>query len=151
LDHFDAHGCVSADHGLDRPCFSPRATDTQADRVLRERLEGSAPTEPAAEAFASVVLTWLSTAYAERGWVQQLHIGAQRDNSSRMLAHLGPNTGFDSIGDQPFSRPLAALLDTLDRDGALAKTILYGLNPSANEVLATMAGTFAGDGVRGKV
>lgn len=151
LDHFAAHGCVSADHGLDHLCFSTKASESQADRVLRERLEGGAPTEPAGEAFASVLLAWFGRAYEERGWVQQLHIGAQRDNNSRMRALLGPNAGFDSIGDQPFARPLAALLDTLDRDGVLPKTILYCLNPSDNEVVATMAGNFAGAGVRGKV
>jgi glucuronate isomerase len=101
--------------------------------------------------FRSAVAVWLGQQYASRGWVMQLHLGALRDNNSRMLARLGPASGFDSIGDFRFAEPLARFLDTLDRDGALPKTILYGLNPRDNEMLATLAGSFSGDGIAAKV
>ena len=88
----------------------------------------------------------LAAMNAEKGWVQQFHFGAMRSNNTRMLAALGPDTGFDSIGDLEVARPMARFFDRLDRDGRLAKTILYNLNPADNEVVATMLGNFQ-DGV----
>jgi glucuronate isomerase len=86
-----------------------------------------------------------------RGWVQQFHLGALRNNNTRMLRALGPDTGFDSIGDFEQARPLARFLDRLDRDNRLAKTILYNLNPRDNELLATMIGNFQDGSVPGKL
>ena len=83
---------------------------------------------------------------AEKGWMQQFHFGAMRNNNTRMFQALGPDTGFDSIGDGEVARPMARFFDRLDRDGRLAKTILYNLNPAHNEVVATMIGNFQ-DGV----
>jgi len=149
LDHFAAHGCRSADHGFDR--FDFRADDGAADALFARRLSGQALSADETVALRSALAVWLGREYARRGWVMQLHIGAQRDNNSRMLARLGPNSGFDSIGDLSYAGPLARFLDTLDREEALPKTILYGLNPRDNEMLATMAGNFPGDGVAAKV
>ena len=148
LDHFAAHGCVSADHGLDDLAFA--ADDGAAERSFAARLGGKHLSPDETVTLASTLLVWLGRRYAERDWVMQLHIGAQRDNNSRMHARLGPNTGFDSIGDMHYARPLAQLLDTLDRDDALPRTILYGLNPRDNEMLATMIGNFQRD-VPGKI
>ena len=78
----------------------------------------------------------------KRGWVQQLHIGALRNTNTRMMQLLGPDTGFDTIGDFEVAKPLAAFLDRLDADGCLPKTILYNLNPRDNELCATMIGNF---------
>ena len=86
-----------------------------------------------------------------RGWVQQFHIGAIRNNNARMFKQLGPDTGFDSIGDFEVALPLSKLLDRLASQDMLAKTILYNLNPKDNEVLATMLGNFQGDGIPGKI
>jgi glucuronate isomerase len=86
-----------------------------------------------------------------RGWVQQLHLGALRNNNSRMMRVLGPDTGFDSIGDFEVARPLAKFLDRLDTDNRLAKTILYNLNPRDNELFATMVGNFQDGSVAGKI
>ena len=86
-----------------------------------------------------------------RGWVQQMHIGALRGVNTRLTGQLGANTGFDSIGDAPVAGPLAQLLDALDRDDRLPRTILYNLNPADNEVVAAMAGNFQGGGVAGKM
>ena len=87
----------------------------------------------------------------EKGWVQQYHLGALRNNNQRALKQLGADTGWDSIGDFPQARTLAKFLDRLDADNQLAKTILYNLNPGDNELMATMAGNFNDGSVAGKV
>lgn len=87
----------------------------------------------------------------EKGWVQQYHIGALRNNSSRMFRTLGPDTGFDSIGDFEIARPLTKLLSKLDDENKLAKTILYNLNPRDNELMAAMIGNFQDGSAPGKM
>jgi glucuronate isomerase len=87
----------------------------------------------------------------EKGWTQQFHIGALRNNNSRMLRQLGPDTGWDSIGDFPQGRAMASFLNRLDADNKLAKTILYNLNPNDNELLATMIGNFNDGSIPGKL
>jgi glucuronate isomerase len=87
----------------------------------------------------------------ERGWVQQYHLGALRNNNTRLLSKLGPDTGFDSIGDDAHGRPLARFLDRLDSTDQLARTILYNLNPRDNELMATMIGNFQDGSVPGKL
>jgi glucuronate isomerase len=93
----------------------------------------------------------LGRQYAKRGWVMQLHIGAQRNNNSRMFKLLGADAGFDSIGDKSFAFELSSLLDAMDITNELPKTILYCLNPRDNEMLGTMIGNFQGGGIAGKV
>ncbi len=88
---------------------------------------------------------------AEAGWTQQLHFGALRDNSGRMHALIGPNTGFDAIGDFEIGQPLVRLLDRLDRQGKLARTIVYTLNPRDNEMAASILGSFQDGTVAGKM
>jgi glucuronate isomerase len=87
----------------------------------------------------------------EKGWVQQFHLGALRNNNSRMMQRLGADTGWDSIGDFSQGRALAKFLDRLDREDKLARTILYNLNPADNELMATMIGNFNDGSVAGKV
>jgi glucuronate isomerase len=93
----------------------------------------------------------LGLMYQEKGWVQQFHLGALRNNNSRMFRTLGPDTGFDSIGDFEISRPLAKLLNRLDDGNKLPKTILYNLKPRDNELMATMIGNFQDGSVAGKM
>ena len=88
---------------------------------------------------------------AERGWVKQLHLGALRNNNTRLLKQLGPDTGFDSIGDFPQAQSLSAYLNRLDQDNALPKTIIYNLNPADNYAFATMIGNFQDGTIAGKV
>lgn len=97
------------------------------------------------------MLIFLGAEYARRGWVQQYHIGALRNNNSRMLKLLGPDTGFDSANDQPVAQNLSRLLDAQAKNDALPKTILYCLNPSDNEIIGTMVGNFQGEGMPGKM
>jgi glucuronate isomerase len=88
---------------------------------------------------------------AARGWTKQLHLGALRDVNTKMLASLGPNTGFDSIGDWPQARALGQYLDRLNRGSALPKIVVYNLNPADNYVFATMIGNFQDGSVAGKI
>ncbi|MGD9426027.1 glucuronate isomerase [Pantoea sp. NSTU24] len=150
LDHFAAHGCKIADHALDVVCYAG-ADDATLDSILARRRSGAAPNPQETAQFKTAVLVWLGSEYARRGWVQQYHIGALRNTNPRQFQLLGPDVGFDSINDQPLAEPLARLLGAQNRDNALPKTILYCLNPRDNEVLATMAGNFQGEGQAGKM
>ncbi|EHD21865.1 MULTISPECIES: glucuronate isomerase [Brenneria] len=151
LDHFSAHGCRASDHGIETLRYAPVPDDRVLDAILAKRRRSEALNELEISQFSTAVLVWLGTEYARRGWVMQLHIGAIRNNSTRMFRLLGPDSGFDSIGDNNIAWPLARLLDSMDSSDQLPKTILYCLNPRDNEVLATMAGNFQGAGIAGKI
>jgi glucuronate isomerase len=150
LDHFAAHGCKIADHALDIVLYAD-ADEATLDGILARRLAGKSPNELEIAQFKTAVLVWLGAQYAQRGWVQQYHIGALRNANSRQFARLGPDVGYDSVNDAPIAVPLARLLDAQHRKDALPKTILYCLNPRDNEVIATMAGNFQGEGAPGKM
>ena len=150
LRHFVKHGCRISDHALDTVSYA-EASERELDAILTKRLSGCKLSPVETAQFKTAVLIYLGQEYARRGWVQQYHIGALRNNNQRMLTLLGPDTGFDSINDGQIARPLARLLNALDRDEALPKTILYGLNPRDNEVIATMCGNFQGGGIEGKM
>ncbi len=150
LDHFAAHGCCIADHALDTVEYA-EASEAELDRILAKRLAGEAVNSIEAAQFKTAVLVYLGRQYAKRGWVQQYHIGALRNNNLRMFNLLGPDTGFDSINDGLVAAPLSKLMSALDASDELPKTILYCLNPRDNEVLATMCGNFQGGGVAGKI
>lgn len=111
------------------------------EKVLRAEEDG----------YKTVTLTFLGKLYAERGWVMQFHINAARNNNTKMFKKLGPDTGYDAVNDTPLSAAVIGLLDTLEQQDALPKTILYSLNPRDNEVLATIIGSFQGGGVPGKI
>ncbi|WP_020567471.1 glucuronate isomerase [Neolewinella persica] len=152
LDHFAAHGCTVSDHGLSNvPNVAyDRAVAAQ---VCAETLlsENGHCTGDRAQTFLVTLLTDLARNYAKRNWVFQLHLGALRNNNDRGLRELGPDTGFDSIGDYPQAEGLSRLLNFLDNTGELPKTILYNLNPADNAVFAAMIGNFASGGSRGKI
>jgi glucuronate isomerase len=150
LDHFAAHGCKISDHALDVVVFA-EADEATLDGILARRLQGAAPSAEETAQFKTAVLVWLGSEYARRGWAQQYHIGALRNANRRQFDLLGPDVGFDSINDAPLAIPLARLLDAQNRNDALPKTILYCVNPRDNEVLATMAGNFQGEGEPGKM
>ncbi|MCV9878800.1 glucuronate isomerase [Brenneria izbisi] len=150
LDHFASHGCKVSDHALDVVLFA-EADDAALDRILARRLAGEMLSEYEAAQFKTAVLVWLGAEYARRGWVQQYHIGALRNNNLRQFKLLGPDVGFDSINDRPLAQELSRLLSKQNEDNLLPKTILYCLNPRDNEVLATMIGNFQGEGMPGKM
>ncbi len=150
VDFFDESGCRLSDHGLEQ-MYAASFTSNQVDAILKKRLAGQGLAPEESRAYQSAVLDELGRMYAEKGWVQQFHLGALRNNSSRMMRQLGPDTGFDSIGDFEQARALARFLNRLDTEDKLAKTILYNLNPRDNEVMATMIGNFNDGSVKGKM
>lgn len=151
LAHFAAHGCRTADHGIEIVRYAPIPCEADLDTLLSRRLHGETLTEAEYAQFSTAVQVWLGTRYAQLGWVMQLHIGAQRNNNTRMFRLLGADAGFDSIGDRSFALELAHLLDEMEQTNQLPRTILYCLNPRDNEMIAAMTGNFQGGGIAGKV
>ncbi len=153
--HADFHeiGCRLSDHGLEQCWAAPNATHQAAAAVFHAATTGHA-TSVSAEDYAKYA-THLMIEFgkwdAKRQWTKQLHIGAQRNNNSRLLKTLGPDTGFDSIGDLPQARGLAGYLDALDSTGELPRIVLYNLNPANNYLFATMAGNFQDGSIAGKI
>ena len=150
IDFFHSMGCRVADHGLERLSFS---TDSHlsADRIFQNTLAGNLPTAAEKEHFTFQILSLLSKQYHAKGWVQQFHLGAIRNTNERMLQQLGPDTGFDSIGDFDQAKSLASFFNELDKTDQLAKTVIYNLNPRDNEVFASMIGNFNDGSIKGKM
>jgi glucuronate isomerase len=142
IDFFDSLGCRASDHALADTAFLDCDYKT-ADRILKRCLSGESPTEKELVEFRSSLLVELGRRYARKGWVMQLHVGAARNLNSRAFARLGPDTGYDAIGPSLDPSGLASLLDALDREESLPKTILFCLNPGDTEVLAALAGVFS--------
>jgi glucuronate isomerase len=149
-DLFHDLGCRASDHGIEEP-YADEYAERRIRRIFLAARRGTAPGPEDARAFKSALLVEFGRMNAEKQWVLQLHMGALRNVNSRFMTLLGPNTGFDTIGDTPLARPLARLLDRLAFEGSLPRTILYSLNPAANAALATMIGCFAAEGLPGKM
>jgi glucuronate isomerase len=149
-DYFHAHGCRLSDHGLNH-CYAEFPSEVVAERIFDTARSGSAATASEHEEFASFLMLYFGHLDAERGWAKQLHLGAFRSANSKGLRKLGPDTGFDSIGDWSQVAGLGGYLDRLDHENALPKTIIYNLNPADNYAIATMAGNFQDGSVAGKI
>lgn len=147
---FHDHGCRTADYGLET-AYSAEYTVDRVRETFRKIRDGLTPGADEQLEYRSALLHTLLSMHAEAGWVQQLHLGAMRNVNSRMMDSLGPDTGYDCIGDFSQGRTLTALLDRLEKAGKLAKTILYSLNPRDNHLLAAVAGCFQGEGVPGRI
>ncbi|MBN2372018.1 MAG: glucuronate isomerase [Vicinamibacteria bacterium] len=147
---FHAEGSRISDHGLIAPVHE-EATDSQLDAIFKKALSGGGVTETEGNQFKTALLLHFGRMNARRGWTMQLHMGAIRNNSTRMLRRLGPDTGYDSIGDCEIAAPLSRLLDALDVTNELPRTILYVLNPRDNELIATMIGNFQDGSTPGKI
>lgn len=150
MEFFEAHGCRISDHALERSVFEPDA-EARAPAVFTRLRAGETVSGADLDAFMTAVLLFLGREYARRGWVFQLHIGALRNNNSRMFERLGPDTGFDSMADEPMAARLARLLNALDAGDELPRTVLYILNPRDNEMIASMIGNFQDGRIAGKV
>jgi glucuronate isomerase len=160
IEFFDRLGCCSADHALDYPPFdAPWAAGAaknedfgkkEAAEILSRALSGAPVEGPAPDFYKAFILSFLGAEYFRRGWVMQLHFGALRNTNSRMLAAVGPNTGFDAINDHRLAEKLARFLDVLDSREKLPATILYSLNPGDYYVLGAVMGSFQG-GIPGKI
>jgi glucuronate isomerase len=149
-DDFHQVGSRLSDHGLDY-CYADFCSEATAAAIFDKARSGQPATAEEQSQFASFMMLYFGHLNAEKGWTQQLHLGALRNANTRRTAEIGPNTGFDSIGDWPQARTLGAYLDRLDREGALPKTIIYNVNPADNYTFATMAGNFQDSTVAGKI
>jgi glucuronate isomerase len=149
-DFFHAQGCRISDHGMNH-CFADFCTEKTAAGIFDKARRGEAASPEEYSQFASHMMLFFGRLDAKRGWVKQLHLGALRSNNTRLLKKLGPDTGFDSIGDWPQAQSLATYLDKLDSEDSLPKTIIYNLNPADNYVFATMIGNFQDGSVPGKI
>ncbi len=149
-DYFAANGASVSDHGLEQ-IYAEDFTDAEIDTIFDKVRKGSTLSHTENHKIKSAMLIEFAKWDHEKGWVQQFHLGALRNNNARMLSQVGPDTGWDSIGDFSQSKALAKFLNTLDSTDQLAKTILYNLNPADNELMATMAGNYNDGSVAGKV
>jgi glucuronate isomerase len=151
IDHFAAAGCRISDHGLTQiPSNRPFTIQLEAEFKSFLASGGASPySDP--DAFAFHVLSAMCRLYHAKGWIQQFHLGAIRNNNARLKAKLGADAGFDSIGDYPQAERLSALLNSLDATDQLGKTIIYNNNPADNSLFASMCGNFNDGTVKGKV
>lgn len=150
LDFFIENGCRASDHALEYPPFKI-ASDKEIDAVVKKALSGEAVSEAEAEAYKTKILLALGCEYAKKNVVMQWHMNAIRDNNKAMFKKLGPDTGFDGSHDKPLAENLAALLNLIEENGGLPKTILYTLNPKDYYSIGTIMGCFQGGGIKGRV
>jgi len=149
-DFFHQAGCRLSDHGIEHP-YAQGFTLKDVRKVFEKARQGRKPTPSETLKYKSAVMLELARMDTERGWTQQFHFGALRNANSKAMATLGPDTGYDTIGDFEMARALARFLDGLEREGRLAKTILYVMNSRDNEVVATAIGCFQDGSLPGKM
>ena len=149
-DYFAENGCSVSDHGLEK-IFAEDYTDQEIRNIFNLLRTGKAISDSEIMKFKSALLFEFALWDHEKGWVQQYHLGALRGNNTRKLKELGPDTGWDSIGDFSQARSLSKFLNKLDQENQLAKTILYNLNPADNELIASMIGNFNDGSIAGKI
>jgi len=149
-DYFHACGGRLSDHGLEH-IYAEDYTEEQIAKIFGQLISGANVSDQEKWQFKSAMLVYFAHLDHAKGWTQQFHLGALRNNNARLLGSLGPDTGFDSIGDFEQAKPLSKFLNHLDSTNQLAKTILYNLNPGDNELLATMTGNFQDGTIVGKM
>ncbi len=149
-DYFHKMGCKLSDHGLNH-CYAESVSERKAAAIFQKARSGKAVTAVEHSQFASFMMLQFGRLDAEKGWTKQLHLGARRNANTRRMRELGPDTGYDSIGDLAQADALGRYLDALDCQNALPKIIVYNLNPADNYVLATMVGNFQDGSVAGKI
>jgi len=151
VEFFHAHGARISDHAVDVALPNRVPSDAELERLFGARLAGGALTAAELGDYLAGLLAHLGRHYARHHWAMCLHIGAQRNNNRRQLATLGADTGYDSISDMSCSAGIAALLDQLDSEGCLPKTMLFCLNPGMSTILSTMLGNFQDGSIAGKL
>jgi glucuronate isomerase len=150
VDFFHENGCRLSDHGLEN-LYHFKNSPFDPQKIFKSVMEGNSPSDKEASFFKFKTLQALCKMYHAKGWTQQFHLGALRNNNSRMFNKIGADTGFDSIGDFSQASALSGFLNEMDKTDQLAKTVLYNLNPSDNEVMATMTGNFNDGSIKGKI
>ena len=151
IQYFADKGCKISDHSLEPPMFGYNHNLDQAKLAFTKAIKGDTLTQAEIIAYKTHLMMVLGAEYVKHGWGMQLHIGAQRNNNKKMFDLVGPDTGFDSINDLSFSLPLNQMLSAMEAKNALPKTIIYPLNPTSNEMIASTIGNFAGQGIRGRI
>ncbi|MBE5782904.1 MAG: glucuronate isomerase [Clostridiales bacterium] len=150
VEYFHACGCRISDHGMDTvPWGEP--SFKQADKAFQAAMNGEEMKQKHIDSYRTVLLAGLGAMYAQRGWTQQYHMGAMRNNNTAMFRRYGPDVGFDSVLDNAVAYNLSRLMDLQETQGQLPKTILYCLNPGANYAIGTMLGNFQQSGIKGKI
>jgi glucuronate isomerase len=151
IDFFQTMGCKLSDYGIGSPLFVDDYSEEKVALIFNKFLNSEALSASEVKEFKSCLLFYLARKYHEKGWAQQYHLGAIRNNNRRLQQTCGADAGTDSIGDFPMAQSLSKFLNQLDFEGKLAKTITYNLNPAYNEVFATMMGNFNTSEVPGKM
>ena len=149
-EFFHSQGCRLSDHGMNH-CFADFVPENIAAAIFTKARQGKSVSSLEHAQFASNLMLFFGQLDARAGWTKQLHLGALRGNNTRLLRRLGPDTGFDSIGDFPQAQSLAAYLDRLDEENSLPKTIIYNVNPVNNYAFASMIGNFQDGTIPGKI
>ncbi len=149
-EFFHSQGCRLSDHGMNH-CFADFCSEKVAAGIFEKARKNKEVSALEHSQFASFMMIFFGHLDAKRGWTKQLHLGALRNNNDRLLKQLGPDTGFDSIGDFPQAATLAAYLNKLDSENKLPKTVIYNLNPADNYAFATMIGNFQDGTIPGKI
>ncbi len=147
---FHELGCRASDHALVAP-FAVFVPERNLEELFAKFIKGAVPTPEESEAFKTALLLEVGRMNARRGWAMQLHIAAIRNLNSPMFQKLGPDTGYDAVGDRPIAEKLGQFLNALQSDNLLPKTILYSLNPNDLEVLGTVMGCFQDGSLPGKM
>jgi len=148
--YFHENGCRLSDHGLET-AYAEDYSIEEINTIFAKVMAGHQPEINEILKFKSCMLYKFGLMDHSRGWTQQFHIGALRNNNTRLFKQVGPDTGFDSIGDKPIAEPLSKMLNRLEAENKLCKTVLYNLNPRDNELFATMAGNFQDGSIPGKI
>lgn len=149
-DFFHEMGGRLSDHGME-VCYAEPCSEKEAADIFAKARRGEDANAVETLKFRSYMMVFFGRLDAGKGWTKQLHLGAMRNNNTRLFRDLGPDTGFDSIGDYRQAVPLARYLDSLDQTSQLPKTILYNLNPADNYIFATMIGNFQDGTIPGKL
>jgi len=149
-DFFAGMGCKLSDHGIDT-FYAENFTVDEISKIFQKVRNGKTPDKYETQKYKSALLLELGIMNHEKGWTQQFHYGALRNNNSLMLNRTGPDTGFDSISDEPVARSMSLFLNRLATSEKLTKTIIYNLNPKDNELVASMTGNFQDSTIPGKI
>ncbi|WP_338551880.1 glucuronate isomerase [Paenibacillus sp. KS-LC4] len=150
VDFFHSVGCRVSDHGLNDIHFVD-GTEAEVSAVFAKALVGGEIDPNEEKLYKTALLVYLGKLYSARGWAMQYHMNVLRNNNTPAFKRLGPDAGYDSVNDGIIARPLSQLLDAIESEGGLPKTILYSLNPSQNQVIGSMIGNFQGGGIAGKI
>ena len=150
IEFFDSVGCCASDHALSYVPYA-EANSKELEQIFKKGVEGKKLSTSELDKYKTSLLQFLAEEYCERDWAMELHIGAMRNNNTKMFQKLGPDTGYDSVDDYAIAQGLSRFMDSLEAKGKLPKTVLFTLNPKDNFVLGTMLGNFQSSKQAGKI